>query len=262
MIALILGTSEGKSLLKELNLFTSDILVSTTTNYGGELLKDYKYKTLNTKPLLKDELKEVLMENNISILIDASHPYASKISDNCISLAKELKLKYLRYERPSVCEKYRNNEKVIFVKDYEELIDKIKVIGNLNKREAAILNTTGSNNVEKFIKSDIKSRVIHRVLPSLKVLEKLFLLGVKVEDIIAIKGPIGFELNKGFIEQYRADAIVLKDSGTLGGTEEKIKAALDKDIYSFIIEREKKDYKNLFFSIEALVNYIKINKLY
>ncbi|AAK79349.1 precorrin-6A/cobalt-precorrin-6A reductase [Clostridium acetobutylicum] len=262
MIALILGTSEGKVILKELNVFTSDILVSTTTSYGGELLKEYKYKKLNTQPLEEEELKKLLLENNVKLLVDASHPYASRISDNCIKICKDTHISYLRYERPSVAEKYKNNEKVIFVKDYEEIIERIKSTKSLNKKETVILNTTGGNNVEKFVKADINSRVVHRILPSLKVLENLFKLGVKVEDIVAIKGPIGLELNKGFIHQYDAKAIILKDSGKAGGTEEKIEAALEEDIYVFAIEREKKNYKQVFYTVHELVNYIKINKVY
>ena len=46
MIGLILGTVEGKKILSLLNKFTEDIFVSTATEYGGELLKNYKYKIL------------------------------------------------------------------------------------------------------------------------------------------------------------------------------------------------------------------------
>ncbi len=53
MIALILGTSEGREILSLLNKFTDNILISTATAYGGEILKNYKYKKLNTKPLNK-----------------------------------------------------------------------------------------------------------------------------------------------------------------------------------------------------------------
>jgi precorrin-6A/cobalt-precorrin-6A reductase len=48
MIGLILGTSEGKRILSLLNKYTEDIFITTATAYGGELLKDYKYKILNT----------------------------------------------------------------------------------------------------------------------------------------------------------------------------------------------------------------------
>lgn len=256
MIGLILGTSEGKNIVRELNKFTDNILISTATVYGGELLNKYKYKVLNTEPLDMDGLRQLIIKNQVNILVDASHPYAMEISDNCEKICRELGLIYLRYERASVCEKYKNNDKVIFVKNYAPLIEKIKDAKELNNKDSVILNTTGSRNLEKFVNCGSLCRIVHRVLPSVKVMEQCFKLGIKVEDIIAIKGPIGYELNKGFIEQYNAKAVILKDSGVQGGTEEKIRAAIDKDIYIFIIEREKKVYDKVFYKEEELVKYI------
>ena len=42
MIALILGTSEGREFLQNLKGFEDKIVISTATEYGGELLKEYK----------------------------------------------------------------------------------------------------------------------------------------------------------------------------------------------------------------------------
>ncbi|WP_160674878.1 cobalt-precorrin-6A reductase [Clostridium sp. C8-1-8] len=248
MIALILGTSEGKKILSLLNQFTENIVVSTATSYGGELLKDYKYRLLNTKPLDYGELKSFLLENNIKTLVDASHPYAQVVTENAVKACEALNIEYLRYERPSVADKYK--DKIVSVKDYEELYVE------LSKIDGAILNTTGSNNINKFISMKLKSRVIHRVLPSVKVMEKCFELGLKTEDIIAIKGPISYELNLAFIDEYSAKAMVVKDSGAEGGTEEKIRAAIDRGVKIFLIERAETKYKNTFDHIEALVNYV------
>lgn len=262
MIALILGTTEGKNIVHELNKFTEDILISTATEYGGELLNNYVYKFLNTKALDFNGLKKMLIEHNVSVLVDASHPYATEITKNCIEICSKLKIDYLRYERPAVSSKYRDNEKVIFVKNYEALTDKIKTMEQLNKNDVTILNTTGSRNIEKFVKAQLSSRIVHRVLPSLKVMEQCLNLKIKVEDIIAIKGPIGLELNKGFIKQYDAKAIILKDSGLKGGTEEKIQAGIEECIYVFVIEREEKKHANVFYNEKHLVDYIQKNNLY
>lgn len=60
MIGLIAGTTEDKNILSLLNKYTEDIFVSTATAYGGELLKDYKFKSLNTKSLNLEELEKIL----------------------------------------------------------------------------------------------------------------------------------------------------------------------------------------------------------
>ncbi|ACA46915.1 cobalt-precorrin-6A reductase [Clostridium botulinum] len=250
MIALILGTSEGREILSLLNKFTDNILISTATAYGGEILKNYKYKKLNTKPLNKEELSNMLKENQVNILIDASHPYALEVTKNAREVSKDLNIEYVRYERPSSAEEFKENKKVVFLEDYKDLNEALKNIkGN-------ILNTSGSRNMDKILDLKLENRIIHRVLPSVKVLEDCFNLGVKVEDLMAIKGPISKELNKAFIKDYDAKALILKDSGPQGGTKEKILACLECDIYALVIKRKKINYQREFNNIETLVEYI------
>lgn len=250
MIALILGTSEGREILSLLNKFTDNILISTATAYGGEILKNYKYKKLNTKPLNKEELSNMLKENQVNILIDASHPYALEVTKNAREVSKDLNIEYLRYERPSSAEEFKENKKVVFLEDYKDLYEALKNIkGN-------ILNTSGSRNMNKILDLKLENRIIHRVLPSVKVLEDCFNLGVKVEDLMAIKGPISKELNKAFIKDYDAKALILKDSGPQGGTKEKILACLECNIYALVIRRKKINYEREFNNIEDLVEYI------
>ncbi|EJO5347758.1 cobalt-precorrin-6A reductase [Clostridium botulinum] len=252
MIALILGTSEGREILSLLNKFTDNILISTATAYGGQILKDYKYKKLNTNPLNKEELLSMLKENQVNILIDASHPYALEVTKNAREVSKDLNIEYVRYERPSSIEEFKDNKKVVFLDDYKDLKKALKNIkGN-------ILNTSGSRNMDKILDLKLENRVIHRVLPSVKVLEDCFNLGVKVEDIMAIKGPTSKELNKAFIKDYDAKALILKDSGPQGGTKEKILACLECDIYALVIRRKKINYEKEFNNIENLVEYISL----
>lgn len=252
MIALILGTSEGREILSLLNKFTDNILISTATAYGGEILKNYKYKKLNTKPLNKKELSNMLKKNQVNILIDASHPYALEVTKNAREVSKDLNIEYVRYERPSSAEEFKGNKKVVFLEDYKDLNEALKNIkGN-------ILNTSGSRNMDKILDLKLENRIIHRVLPSVKVLEDCFNLGVKVEDLMAIKGPISKELNKAFIKDYDAKALILKDSGPQGGTKEKILACLECDIYALVIRRKKINYEKEFNNIENLVEYIRL----
>jgi precorrin-6A/cobalt-precorrin-6A reductase len=248
MIGLILGTSEGRKILSLLNKYTEDIFVSTATSYGGELLQESKFKAINTKPLTLEEMTAAFAENKIELLVDASHPYAQVVTQNSMEACRRLNIQYVRYERPAVADKFQGE--IERVEDYKELKEKLSLI------DGTILNTTGSNNIAEFIKMSLSNRIIHRVLPSVEVMKKCFDLGVKTEDIIAIKGPIGYELNCSFIRNYDAKAIILKDSGKQGGTEEKLKAAADIGIKAFIIERKASIDSNAFENEEKLVDYI------
>ncbi|AVP55884.1 cobalt-precorrin-6x reductase [Clostridium tetani] len=251
MIGLISGTSEGKELLSNLNNYTDDILVSTATSYGGDLLKDYKYKYLNTTPLDRENMIKLFKEKKVEVLIDASHPYALEVSKNAMEVCNYTGIEYIRFEREKVIEKFLEKEKVLVVENYEDLYSK------LNDIKGNILNTTGSRNIEKIIRLSLENRIIHRVLPSLKVIEECFHLGLELHNIIAVKGPISYDLNRAFIREYDAKAILLKDSGKEGGTEEKIKAAIDENIYAIVVDRKSLDYKNKFNNKEEVIKYLK-----
>lgn len=252
MIMFILGTSEGRKFLELMNEYTDDIIVSTATEYGGELLKDYKVKHINNKPLDKDGLNKLIKDFNIKVLVDASHPYAEVVSKNAMKSCIESNIEYIRYERLGALSK-ENSNNIIRVKSYEELED---VINNI---PGNILNTTGSKNIEKILKLNITNRVIHRILPSWQILKEVLELGVEVSDVVAIKGPIGYELNKGFIYQDNIKAIITKDSGVQGGVLEKLKASIDTNIKLIVIDKPEIKYGKLFNDEKEIVTYLKIN---
>ena len=252
MVGFILGTSEGKEFLSLANKYTDKIIVSTATSYGGELLKEYKIHHLNTEPLDKEGLKKLINKFNIKALVDASHPYAKEVSKNAREACKEANTHYVRYERPGVLQGIEDR-RIMRVTSYEELEN------ILNKIDGNILNTTGSRNVKKIMNLNIKNRIIHRVLPSKEVMDELITMGIKPEDIVAIKGPIGYSLNKAFIEEYNAKAVITKDSGIQGGALEKLNAALDSDIDLIIIEREENKNNNIFTKEEDVISYLKEN---
>lgn len=249
MIGFILGTSEGKKILSLVNEYTDEIAVSTATNYGGQLLKKFRVKDLNTKPLDKEHMLKWMEFNKIEVLVDASHPYAKEVTQNAINCCEETGIEYIRYERLGALEDIKSHN-IIRVSNYEEAINEIKKInGN-------ILNTTGGNNVQKFIDIDFNHRIIHRILPSTKVLDKIINYGVKIKDIIALQGPISYELEKAFIHQYEAYAILTKDSGIEGGVLEKFKAVTDCNIKLIVIEKPKFNYKIQFNHEAELVEFL------
>ncbi len=256
MIALFLGTREGREILGQLNGFTDNIYVSAATEYGGEYLKDYKYKHLNIEPLTQEDMLKVIDRYNISIIIDATHPYAKVVTENIIAASKEKDVLYLRYERPSVIENYLPHPDIITVDRYEDLQEKLLDV------PGTIVNTTGSNNVEKLINMSLPNRIIHKVLPTKEVLARLYHLKVPIKNIVAICGGGSKEFNRTLFEEYDARAIILKDSGKQGKTQEKIEAALELGIKVFIINRKEIKYENLFKSEDKLVDHVKNINVY
>jgi precorrin-6A/cobalt-precorrin-6A reductase len=251
MIGIIVGTSEGRELLKGLNEFTEDIFVSTATSYGGDLLKEYKYEILNTKPLNKEELEEKFKELDINLLIDASHPYAVEVSKNVIAVCNKLNIAYLRYERKGILEEFKEHPQVNIVSNFEDLEKRLRTF------EGTILNTTGSKSVEKILKMNLKNRFMHRVLPSVEVMKKMIELGVSPDDIIALKGSHSEEFNRVCLREFNCKGILMKDSGKEGGTREKITAALKEGVEIFVIDKERIKYPKAFYNISELVSFVR-----
>lgn len=251
MIGLILGTSEGRDILSYLNKVTDDIFISTATKYGGSILENYNYKCLNTSPLDYYGFINIIRKNNIKVVVDVSHPYAVNVTENAIKACKFLGIEYIRYERPSCMGKFKNNNLIISVNNYNELYQKIEYL-----IDGTILNTTGSKNLDKIMSMNLNNRIVHRVLPQINVLTRCQKYGVKIENIIAVKGPVSYGLNCAFIKNYNAKAMILKDSGIRGGTYDKLRACIDCGIYAFVLKRKIIKYDNAFYDIVKLVKYI------
>ena len=54
MIGFVLGTGEGRAILSHVNKYTDEIVVSTATEYGYEIYKEFKAKHFNYRPLNED----------------------------------------------------------------------------------------------------------------------------------------------------------------------------------------------------------------
>lgn len=256
MIGFVLGTGEGRAILSHVNKYTDEIVVSTATEYGYEIYKEFKAKHFNYRALNEDEFKDLITKFGIDTFVDASHPYACEVSKTLIKVCNDLNIEYIRYERKSYFNDLKDNENIIFIDKYEYLEELFKNI------DGNILNTTGSNNALKIegLKSE-KNRIIHRILPSPKVISRLLDNGISMENIIAIKGPFGFEINNGIIKEYKIKALITKDSGEEGGMKEKIDSALINNVKIIVIKRLEVNYGRKFNNIEEMINFIFLNSI-
>ena len=250
MIGFVLGTGEGREILSYINKYTDEIIVSTATQYGYEIYKDFKAKYFNYKPLNEEQFEELVKEFGIKVFVDASHPYASEVSKTVINVCGKMNIDYIRYERKSYFTELKNDENIIFIDKYEDLE---KVLDNI---DGNVLNTTGSNNALKIDSLNIKNRVIHRILPSPNVISKLLDNGISIDNIIAIKGPFGVDINNGIIKEYKIKSLITKDSGEEGGMKEKVDSALLNNVKIIVIKRPKLNYGKEFNNIKEMLKFI------
>lgn len=248
MIWIIAGTSEARELISRIQDL-DDYIATIATDGGKEFLNSEKVKIGRMN---YEQMVDFCKENNISLIVDLTHPYAKIVSKNAKKVEKQLNIKYIRYVRDKV-DTTSNN---IYLSSYEEAYEYLSNI------EGTVFFTTGSKNIGDFEKVRGNNRFIYRILPTVDSIAECKKYDILMKDIVAVLGPFSTQYNKAMFEEYNADYVIMKDSGEKGGTMEKINACEELGITPIIIGREEeKGIKDLDLLEKAIREYIN-NKEY
>lgn len=227
MIWIIGGTSESRELLSKIK-DSNNYIVTVATEEGLDFFDSDK---VIMGRLNKNEMMGFIDQYHIDTVVDLSHPYATIVTDNARSVCKEKGIQYLRYVRDRI--QLADNE--IYLNSYEECYEYLKGISG------TVFFTTGSKNICDFQKVREKNRFIYRILPALESLEICRENNIHMKDIVAILGPFSKEMNKVMFMDYDVDYCVMKDSGNIGGTVEKIQACRELEVTPIIIGRKQEE---------------------
>lgn len=242
MIWVIGGTKDSRDFLEKIVKSTTDIIVTTATEYGGKLLENLPVKTL-CKKLTYSMMVDFVKENSIDKIVDLSHPYAMEVSQNAIEVSKELQIEYFRFEREEIS---FLPQKYIEFDNIESLVEYLEGV------EGNILVTLGSNNIPHFSKLKNLGNFYFRILPKWDMVKKCEDVGVLPKNIIAMQGPFSKNMNKAMIEQYDIKYLVTKQAGDTGGEREKIEAADEMGIDVVFLTRPKVEYPSCYSDIDKL----------
>ena len=233
-IIIFSGTTEGRELSERLIKNKVPHTVCVATQYGEMMCTEDEHVLIREGRLNADEMTE-LFSQGTEIVLDATHPFATEVSQNIRRAAENNNVRFVRVLR-------ENGEKTGYaesVRSFDSLSDCVK---KLNETPGNILFTTGSkdlNSIVSFI--DDISRVYVRVLPSVSAIEACEKAGIRNDHIIAMHGPFSEELNVSVIKQFDIACLVTKESGRTGGTDEKISACERTGIPCFLIKRPVED---------------------
>jgi precorrin-6x reductase len=243
MILVLAGTKDGREIAERLKLKDVEVVASTVTDYGASIFNEGI--KVNKGALDELSLIEFIYKNNIDIVVDATHPFAKDVSINAINACNKTGIKYIRYERESL---YCHN--AIMVKSFEEAAEECK-------KYDSIFLTIGSKNLEKFkFLWEAGKKVTVRVLPSSSIIKKCEDLGLTPKDIIAMEGPFSRELNYQMFKEKKAEIIVTKESGIVGGVLEKFEAAKMLGIPVILIKRPDVNYPVVLTNVDSLIKEV------
>lgn len=231
LVWIIAGTSEGRKLIKYFADKYVELLVSVATEYGAQLIEPQA--NLTVKPARMDcaAMEAFIVHNKPCMVIDATHPFATIVTDTIKRACTTTKVKYLRLLRSA-----GDTSGCIEVNDYEEAAEFLSHV------EGNIFLTTGSKTLELFTQvPNYQERITLRVLPMVSSLEKATNLGYAPSKIICMQGPFSTELNAVMFKESKSQYVVTKDSGEVGGFPEKKAAAINSGAQLVVIKRKPGD---------------------
>jgi len=222
------GTSEGRCITEWLAGRGVQVTACSATAYGGDVLAESECITALTQPLGHDGMRALMGEHSYACVVDATHPYATRITEHVAQAAQEKGVPYLRLIREGEPEG-----------DWTGAVDVASAAALANEVQGNILLTTGSKDLATFTAAveGFQTRLYARVLPVVASVEHANELGIPTSHIIAMQGPFSTEMNCALIHEFDIACLVTKASGKAGGFWEKVEAAKTCGVELIVVNR-------------------------
>lgn len=244
---LIGGTQESASIAEKLVANGFPCVVTVTTESAIALYPDSDLITVKVGALSSQAMQELIDKEGIHKIIDASHPYAVEISESAIAISQQFHLPYLRYERPQVIE--TEDSHVVTLDRFKTLVN-----GDYLSQQRVLL-TVGYKALPQFQSWHEQATLFARILPSVLSLEKALAAGFTQKQLIALRPPVSYALEKALCEQWDISLIVSKASGKAGGEDTKKAVAKALNIPLILIRRPEVVYPQKTDKLEDVVNF-------
>jgi len=231
VILILGGTTEGREAARLLASAGWPVLVSVATPYGAELTgQDFAGEVLAGR---RDAagFAALLKERRVTVVVDATHPFAMEARRNAWQAAVACRVAYLRFTRPP--EPLPGHPLVKAAPDFAAAAAVAVAHGPV------IFLTTGSKTLPFFLPAARAAgcRVVARVLPEPEAIAACCEQGLLPRDIVALQGPVAEELNRALFRAFGATVVVAKESGARGGQGAKVRAALSLGIPVVVVRR-------------------------
>lgn len=251
-IWVLAGTTEGREAVSALARGGFDVVATTATPQGAELIGVLGLGVrVETGALDGTQMSAFIATHNVVAIVDATHPFAVNASANARAAAEDTGIAYLRFERPDAGSSKGDEKGVVRVSTFEEAAEKAVTYGS------RIFLTVGVRHLEVFTEAARQSNVdvVARVLPWTESVERCAELGLGSGQVVAAQPPFSVEDNLGHFKKYGASVIVTKDSGPSGGLAEKVEAARVLGIPVIIVDRPGREGE-LVFDGEQLLEVV------
>lgn len=246
MILLLGGTASTSPLALRLAEAGFHVLVSTATDVPLNVARHVRIER-RSGPLDDAGLAVLIAERGVRAIVDAAHPYAAEVHDRAQRMAAAAGIRYVRLTRPTVVEP--GNANVEWATDHDDAARRAFAHGR------PVLVTTGSRHLAPYVAAAQATGLplVVRVLDHAHSWATCRQAGIADDCVLAGRGPFSVEENCRHIRRFAVGVLVTKDSGSQGGTIEKLTAARIENCRVVVLQRPTLDDADSFAHIEDLI---------
>jgi precorrin-6A/cobalt-precorrin-6A reductase len=228
-VLLLSGTSEGPPLARA--LLEAGFMVRATVTRPEACASLFGALdgsiAVEARGFTEEALTDFLARNEADIVLDATHPFAVRITKTAHGVCQRLGVPFVRYERPDWAPPPGTRQVACFAEAAE-------LLPSLGKR---VLLTIGAKQLKHFALLHDRLVLVARILPCVASLEQALAAGFTQERLLCLRPPFSREFNRAVLREYRAEVLLTKASGREGGVAEKVLAAHDLGLAVVMIRR-------------------------
>lgn len=238
------GTGDAKTLARELHNKGIDVIYSIA---GLVRQPDLPCQIISGGFSIRGGLSRYLLENNITALLDATHPFATKMSQTALEVAEQLDIPLWRYQRPDWVATHEDSW--TFFNDWDDLLRALASYRSIFMTQGQLSETMLAA-LQQHRKAD--QQFIHRTAIAPK-----HTIPDWMEWVQGI-GPFSLDDELTLLKKHHVEVVVSKHSG--GNIPNKLLAARDGNLPVLLLA-QKHFVKSLntdktFTEIATMVNVI------
>lgn len=218
------GTTEGRIAVQVLEEAGRTFYYSTRTD-SQEVTLHHGTRLVGA---MTHKEKITFCENHdIRLVIDATHPFAEHIHESIVRLVSELEIPLIRFDRKSI----NQSLNVCWIDSYASFVQEIKLL-EMQSQKTVVLSLCGVSAVKELHTLETVANVHYRILNTPVSKEKALADGADESHLYDSQEEL-----EPLLERLRPDIIVIKESGSSGGFQQKVEAALRIGCKVYAIKR-------------------------
>jgi precorrin-6A/cobalt-precorrin-6A reductase len=244
-VLLLSGASEGPVLARALLDAGFAVSATVTTEEGKAHLFGAMQQALTVLVggFTEASLTDFLARGGADLVLDATHPFAVRITRMASAVCTTLRVPYVRYQRPD----WEPPAGTVYAASYAEAAALLPTLGT------RVMLTIGAKQLKYFAGLHDRLTLFARILPAVASLQQAVQAGFPQTHILCLRPPFSRDFNRSILREYRIDVLLTKASGVEGGVVEKVLAAHDLAITTLMIRRPPEDDLPTVSSIAAAV---------